>query len=131
MASRRGERLPGWRRWVAYGASYLLALHLLVAGFASVAHAGAAHLDGFGNLICSAAANGSGDPTSPDTGQKHVPPCCILGCSLVAHAALLACSAVLPAVSASMPCAAPFPASRERIEAFQTPQQARAPPHLI
>jgi hypothetical protein len=120
-------RLPVWRGWIACGVSYLLALHLLVAGFMSVAHAGPATQPSFASVLCSAAAGEH--PDQGGHGGTHVPECCVVGCHSACDAALLTPAAALPLALAPTRYAASVPAAPGTGgAAVQSPHQARAPP---
>lgn len=79
-----------WQRsWVAMIAAYALVLQTLFsfAGFGSISQP---KLDAFGNVICSSVEQpslpGKGNPSE----RKHVPDCCLVGCTMTGHVAVLA-----------------------------------------
>lgn len=81
------------RRWqrscVAMIAACALVLQTLFS-FADLGSISRPQLDAFGNVICSSVEQtslpGKGNPSD----RKHVPDCCLVGCTITGHVAVLA-----------------------------------------
>jgi hypothetical protein len=69
---------------VAFAAAYLLVLQSVVGAFALGLGPGPAQLDGFGNVICTHA--GAAELPAGDTQPKHLPNCCVVGCTMASPA---------------------------------------------
>jgi hypothetical protein len=75
------------RRWsiaVAFVAAYLLVLQSVVGAFALGLGPSPAQLDSFGNVICTHA--GAAELPAGDTQPKHLPNCCVVGCTMASPA---------------------------------------------
>ncbi|MDX8539575.1 hypothetical protein RFM23_18305 [Mesorhizobium abyssinicae] len=111
---------------VAFVAALMLLLQSALGAFA--AGPANAQLDAFGNVICTH--EGAAQLPGSDPHQRHMPACCVLGCSMVsaAHApppdaGVLARSLVLEAVVFAPPAFTHVDFVRDR-----SPSNPRAPP---
>ncbi|MGB3539073.1 MAG: hypothetical protein WBA42_13010 [Mesorhizobium sp.] len=69
---------------VAFVAAYLLVLQSVVGAFALGLGPNPAQLDSFGNVICTHA--GAAELPAGDTQPKHLPNCCVVGCTMASPA---------------------------------------------
>lgn len=65
---------------MAFVAAYLLVLQSAVGAFALGLGPSPAQLDSFGNIICTHA--GAAKLPAGDTQPKHLPNCCVVGCTM-------------------------------------------------
>ncbi|MBB5751342.1 DUF2946 family protein [Prosthecomicrobium pneumaticum] len=104
-----------WRRersWVALVAACFLILQSLTGALAMGGRADPAALDAFGNVICTAHGADAAPAGGDSGGPRHLPDCCLFGCSLFG-------AVVLPA-----PAAAGLILAREAGPAPLLPQSA-------
>lgn len=124
-----------WRRersWVALVAAYFLILQSLAGAFAMGGGADPAALDAFGNVICTAHGADTAPAGGGSGGERHIPDCCLFGCTLFG-------AVVLPAPAATgliLACEAgpapllPQTAAPHRPGRRGAPANPRAPPIL-
>lgn len=70
-----------WNFAAACAAAWLLVVQSALGAFASAAEQSPLQLDVFGNVICTH--DGAGEIPAGDSGQHHLPACCVLGCAAV------------------------------------------------
>ncbi|CAH1655480.1 DUF2946 family protein [Chelatococcus asaccharovorans] len=121
----------GWA-WVALVVAYMLVLQSVLGAFAIGASASPERNDVFGTFLCAPSGDLSGASDDAPV-RKHLPDCCLYGCSMFAPVLLSLPAAAETPFEHSAVLAHPLPDLGVRPPSRRdgSPGRPRAPPHSI